>query len=140
MNLYNIKVIFLTLLFELAMISFDMLFVLADFPITTGNILILLIGVMLLDFKKNKTPIPMTTSEIVESISILNPEAVLWDNLDEAIIGTDEAKYRAVYSYEKIIEILSKDMSVEDAVEYYEFNVLGAYVGEFTPIIVSEVV
>jgi hypothetical protein len=33
-----------------------------------------------------------------------------------------------------MIAILTKDMSYEDAIEYLDFNVFSAYVGERTPI------
>ena len=56
------------------------------------------------------------------------------DGFDDAIIGIDETSMRLIYSVSKCIEILSQDMDEEDAVEYFEFNVAGAYVGEKTPI------
>ena len=33
-----------------------------------------------------------------------------------------------------IVEILMEDMNAEDAIEYFEFNIKCAYVGEKTPI------
>ena len=45
---------------------------------------------------------------------------------------------RIVYSREKIIDILSEDMTREEAIEFYEYNILGAYMGEMTPIYLSE--
>lgn len=53
----------------------------------------------------------------------------------EAFIGvaTQFDKVMAVYDRRKCIEILMRDMSEEDAYEYFEFNVTGAYVGENTP-------
>lgn len=56
------------------------------------------------------------------------------DGFDEAIIGIDDSNMRLIYSVSKCIEILSKDMSEEDAVEYFNFNVSSAYLGEKTPI------
>jgi len=56
------------------------------------------------------------------------------DGFDDAIIGIDEKTMRLIYSVSKCIEILSKDMSEEDAIEYFYFNMEGAYVGEKTPI------
>ena len=56
------------------------------------------------------------------------------DGFDEAIIGVDESSMRLIYSTSKCIEILMRDMSETDAIEYFNFNVLGAYVGEKTPI------
>ena len=57
---------------------------------------------------------------------------------EPAIIGQSDADLRVVYSVEKIVDILSEDMTREEAVEYYEYNILGAYMGEMTPIYVSE--
>ena len=57
---------------------------------------------------------------------------------EPAIIGPSDADLRIVYSVEKIIDILSEDMTREEAQEFYEYNILGAYMGEMTPIYVSE--
>jgi len=46
----------------------------------------------------------------------------------------DENSMRLIYSKSKCIQILMKDMSEEDALEYYEYNIVGAYMGEKTPI------
>lgn len=59
---------------------------------------------------------------------------LLADGFDDAIIGLDEKEMRLIYSVSKCIDILSVDMSHEEAVEYFEFNVSGAYMGEKTPI------
>ena len=56
------------------------------------------------------------------------------DGFDEAIIGVDNKSMRLVYSVSKCIEILCRDMNEEDAIEYFEYNVSGAYMGEKTPI------
>ena len=56
------------------------------------------------------------------------------DGFDDAIIGIDDSSMRLIYSVSKCIEILSQDMDEEDAIEYFEFNVAGAYFGEKTPI------
>lgn len=56
------------------------------------------------------------------------------DGFDEAIIGVDETSSRLIYSVSMCIEILMRDMSEEDALEYFSYNVSGAYVGEQTPI------
>ena len=58
------------------------------------------------------------------------------DGFDDAIIGVDESSMRLIYSFSKCIEILiSRDgMSEEDAIEYFNFNVSGSYVGKKTPI------
>ena len=57
---------------------------------------------------------------------------------EQAIIGQDDASLRVVYSANKIIDILSEEMTPEEAEEFYEYNILGAYMGDMTPIYVSE--
>ena len=62
------------------------------------------------------------------------------DGFDDAILGVAERigmEAVVAYSTPKIIEILSRDMTEDEAVEYFEFNILGAYVGERTPIFVT---
>ena len=60
------------------------------------------------------------------------------DGFDEAIIGVDEPTMRLIYSVSKCIEILKRDMSEEDAIEHFSFNVSGSYVGDKTPIWCSD--
>lgn len=59
------------------------------------------------------------------------------DGLDEAVIGVQIGEpMRLIYSVSKVIEILITDneMELEDALEHFEFNIRGSYVGEQTPI------
>lgn len=56
------------------------------------------------------------------------------DGFDEAVIGLDDFSMRLIYSKNKCIQILCREMSEEDANEYFEFNVKQAYLGEKTPI------
>ena len=51
-------------------------------------------------------------------------------------VGQQFNKALAVYDRQKCIEILMErdGMSDEEAVEYFEYNVTGAWVGEYTPI------
>lgn len=70
-----------------------------------------------------------------EKIQEINPDAILWDDLDECIIGiTNEGK--AVYDIHKMELHFQKQDNIpfEDAVDWVEFNILGAYVGDFTPV------
>lgn len=60
---------------------------------------------------------------------------IKFDGFDEAIIGVQESQMNLIYSYKKCIEILSKSMCEEEAVEYVYFNVVGLFIGEKTPII-----
>jgi hypothetical protein len=61
-------------------------------------------------------------------------ELLIADGFDNAIIGIDDNSMRLIYSVSKCIDILCEDMDEEEAVEYFDFNVRGSYVGEKTPI------
>lgn len=67
-------------------------------------------------------------------IAEVNPDAILWDGLDEAIIGITQDNV-AVYDIHKMeLEIMKlHECSFEEAVEWVEYNILTAYVGEYTP-------
>jgi hypothetical protein len=56
------------------------------------------------------------------------------DGFDTAVIGIEANSMKLIYSTQKILEILMEDMNAEDAIEYFEFNIKCAYVGEKTPI------
>ena len=59
------------------------------------------------------------------------------DDFDKAIVGVSRTfnKLSIAYDTNKCIKILmSRDnMTQLEAVEYFEFNVVGSYVGEHTP-------
>ena len=67
------------------------------------------------------------------------------DGLDEAIIGQTTLWNVdgdvLVYSVDTIISILMNrdEMSYEEAFEFFEFNIQGAYVGEHTPLYVHTI-
>tara|TARA_A100001201_G_scaffold143713_1_gene146891 strand:- start:488 stop:754 length:267 start_codon:yes stop_codon:yes gene_type:complete len=73
-----------------------------------------------------------------------NPEAILLDNLDQALIGHCKIKQTdsqvAVYSETKILQTLMKNNSwgYNQALNYFYQNVDCAYMGPNTPIIVSD--
>jgi hypothetical protein len=64
------------------------------------------------------------------------PDLLKLDGFDEAILGVVEriGLQAICYDTHKVIEILMKDMTEEEAWEYYSYNMLGAYVGESTPV------
>jgi len=76
---------------------------------------------------------PMTREEVAE----IAPDALFADGFDAALIGVVERASQstvALYDREKCIEILMKQgSSREEAIEYFEFNVAGAWEGEQTP-------
>ena len=94
----------------------------------------------------------MTREEIEE----INPEALICDGFDEAIIGMAERVNLGpvvAYDTEKIIDILMSGMEVDEgeleegesienrkyqmALEYFDYNILGAWMGEFTPVYIQ---
>ena len=80
----------------------------------------------------------MTREEIAE----INPEALLCDGFDDAIIGMAERINLGpvvAYSVSKILDIMIErdGMTYEDAVEYYSYNIIGSWMGENTPIFIT---
>jgi hypothetical protein len=74
----------------------------------------------------------MKLASIIENYS--HEELIKADNFDDAVVGIEVNTLRLVYSIDKMIAILTEDMSYEDAIEYLDFKVFSAYVGERTPI------
>lgn len=96
------------------------------------------------------------TRELAEELLVeSNPEALFMDGFDDAIIGIAERPNLGpivAYDESKIIEILAIQMEVEEedldgrddldvrlemALEYYDYNINGAWLGEGTPIIIK---
>ena len=67
-------------------------------------------------------------------------EMLFADGYDDALIGYTDGGV-AVYSIESIIRIMitQEEMTEEDALDHFYYNVSGAYVGEYTPIFVHDV-
>ena len=62
-------------------------------------------------------------------------EFLIADGFDDAIIGVDESSMRLIYSVFKCLEILQgDDMTFDEALEFFNYNVSGTYMGEKTPI------
>lgn len=68
----------------------------------------------------------------------LDPDTLYANGFEDALIGLgwQHTKLLAVYDYNKCVEILieSEEMTHEEAIEWMEYNVVGSYVGEYTPI------
>jgi hypothetical protein len=64
------------------------------------------------------------------------PDLLTLDGFDEAILGVVErlGLQAICYDRNKIISILMRDMDETEAVEYFEFNIMGCYMGESTPV------
>lgn len=71
----------------------------------------------------------------------LDPNTLYADGFEDALIGLGWrcASLVAVYSYTKCVGILmSEGLTHEEAVEHMEFNVVGAYVGDYTPVFLMD--
>ncbi len=99
--------------------------------------------------------------DIRDRICEYNPEAIMFDDLDDAILGIGKqhgSNSVIVYSKEKCISVffkkfvdeeknkLNRDLTDEEssdlyllAIEWFSYNVECAYVGENTPIFVEEI-
>tara|TARA_R100000005_G_scaffold96176_2_gene81209 strand:- start:2747 stop:3037 length:291 start_codon:yes stop_codon:yes gene_type:complete len=76
-------------------------------------------------------------------LGVVDDELLKWNGFDDAILGVGSRcgmEDVLVYSKKKMAYILrdKEDMNVEEAIEYLDFNVLGAYIGERTPIVVED--
>lgn len=80
-------------------------------------------------------------SDILDDIREINPDALLADGLEAALVGytvNHHHPHVAVYDIDKCIDVLVErdGMAPEEAGEYLSFNTLGAYVGENGPLFV----
>jgi hypothetical protein len=78
-----------------------------------------------------------------EEIEEINPEALLCDGFDEAIIGMAERinlSHVVAYDVDKMLEIMVErdGMTYEEAMEYFDYNILGAWMGEYTPVYIRK--
>ena len=63
------------------------------------------------------------------------------DGFDDCVIGivhSFSGEAILAYDYHKIIKKLRKNMSEEEAIEHFNFNIVGAYMGKNTPIYIEK--
>ncbi len=77
-----------------------------------------------------------TINEMLEELLGEDETVLLADGFEEAFVGVGRqfGKPFAVYDRNACIGELMKEMSWEEAEEYFQFNVEGAWVGESTPV------
>jgi hypothetical protein len=85
----------------------------------------------------------ITRKEISDMFEDMGESALLMDGFESAFIGHSQRinePVLAVYSRAKMVEVLmSRDgMTDDEAEEFIEYNCVGAWVGEQTPIIVND--
>jgi hypothetical protein len=85
----------------------------------------------------------VTTAEMMEFLDEAYEGCLTADGFEGALIGVVAGACRetvACYDYGKCVGILMErdGMDEEDAEEWMEFNVVGAYVGETTPLFLHD--
>ena len=78
----------------------------------------------------------MTREEIEQNYS--EDKLLFADGFDDAIVGVSQQfnSLSVAYDKDKCISILmtqDEEMTIDDAEEYFSFNIIGSYVGEHTP-------
>jgi len=79
---------------------------------------------------------------IFEQMQDMNPDALKMDGYDDCIAGI-VLGYKGsclLYDMGKVIDKMMADgMTEDEAYEYFDYNVLGAWMGEFTPLFLAEI-
>tara|TARA_B100001094_G_C18195858_1_gene810864 strand:- start:4627 stop:4890 length:264 start_codon:yes stop_codon:yes gene_type:complete len=80
----------------------------------------------------------------LEELSEINPEALQADGFEKAFIGYVERcgqQPTACYDKAKLLKHLVADgLSYEEAIEHFEYNINGSFVGEFTPFYLTKTI
>jgi hypothetical protein len=83
----------------------------------------------------------MTLEEINTYSNELEEPLLLADGFDDCLIGLAEGfggDMAIAYDKQKMLaKLVSDGMSYDEAVEYFDFNIAGAYVGKHTPIYID---
>ena len=65
-----------------------------------------------------------------------------WTGCDDAIVGLGHrcgCDTVVVYDYDKLVDVfIQQGMNEEESIEWIDYNILGAWVGDDTPIILME--
>lgn len=93
---------------------------------------------------------PNTKTDVREQLAEVDENILTADGFDDALIGYTDSwgpaegggmsrVFRAVYSVRRCVEVLvAGGMAEDEALEYLEFNAIGAYVGPHTPVYVHD--
>tara|TARA_R100000008_G_scaffold72266_1_gene50380 strand:- start:3049 stop:3324 length:276 start_codon:yes stop_codon:yes gene_type:complete len=81
----------------------------------------------------------MSSDEIKAYLEEVNPDALICDGLDSALVGVVRKPCQgevAMYDEDRCIRLLMSDfnMTYSEAVDHFEFNIVGSYVGPHTPV------
>jgi len=83
-------------------------------------------------------------SEVYDELKEFNPEAIVIDDFEEAYLGYTTNGI-AIYDYYTMLDIVvdgilededcTEDEAVDDGIAHIEKNIISAYVGPYTPIV-----
>lgn len=83
----------------------------------------------------------MQSSKEVDIHKEIDPYIVVFEDLNNALIGYCDIfnKTIAIYDKKKVIKLLmdKNNWTEEDSEEYYEYNIVGCYLGDLTPGFIS---
>lgn len=83
----------------------------------------------------------LTDNSLKEFLNLIDEDIIIAVGLSYAFIGLTrcQGEIVAVYSTNLIVQELQKSdmMSLEDAEEYVQFNIVDAYVGKRTPLFID---
>ena len=84
----------------------------------------------------------MSSSKLQQILELYPDDTfVIVDGFDDAIIGVDDNNLKIVYDIDEVINILIiNGMDVDEAIEHYEYNIAGSYVGENTPLFIRIII
>ena len=93
---------------------------------------------LIIETNENDSFVEFFTTPTRYELVSQNENMMFADGFDKALIGIRHKGISdpiAVYDFDKCVDILIEDdgMSYGEAIEYFEYNTLGAYVGENTP-------
>lgn len=78
----------------------------------------------------------------LDKLHEMYPELDLFkaDGFDDAIIGLEPLSGKVIYDIDLMVSVLMEEgLDNVEAIEYLDYNVLNAYVGEQTPIYIQTV-
>lgn len=80
--------------------------------------------------------------KIISRLKEEYPDTIIMDGYDDCIIGICERfGQEPIIAYDKtkvLCKLVDEGMSYDEAVEFFEFNQIGSYVGEATPCFVTK--
>lgn len=84
----------------------------------------------------------MSKMQNIDKLHEMYPDLELLqaDGFDNAIIGLEPLSGRVIYDIDKMVIVLTEEgLTTTEAIEYLDYNVLNAYVGDNTPIYIQTI-